>query len=235
MLKSKPGSSELFQIGEHYNLVINVFGRRGSGKTYLCAFIAQEFKRVIIFDTRNRFGSKDADIKGAQIFTNLEDFGEAIERLPAEYKIIYKPLDPHSEFEDFCAYCDTKEVNGCLVLIEEIGELTHSNHSGGLPFDFSRLLRFGRHHGIFLLLNSQRPVDVHRTITAESSHIICFNQFEPRDIQYFSGYFGKDVERLRTLGKHEFLVWKNGEITVYDKKQKRKSEKKIESVPNETV
>jgi hypothetical protein len=211
----------MFKIGRSYNLVISVFGRRGSGKTYLSSLLADQFKKIIVFDTRNRIGTKnekfyDANIRGCEYVYSVEKLCDAFERGKPD-RIIFKPSDPKGVFGVFCELCDCREVKDVLIFIDEIGLLTSSNHYDIDPH-FNGLLRFGRHHNLFLLLTAQRPVDVNRSITAESSHIISFNQTETRDLGYFSGYF--DVSILPKLKKYNFMCWKDtGEIGVYDEKQ----------------
>lgn len=208
-------------IDEKYNLVISIFGRRGSGKTWLSCDIARGFDKIMVFDTRDRIGWKkgqktyDAIMEGIPVY-----FTDALIDLVAKEKkkfcYIYKPYDPEADFEAFCQICDTEEVNDTLVYIEEIGLVTHSQHITGIPPAFGKLLRFGRHHNIFLLLNSQRPQDVHRAITAESSHIIVFNMIEQRDIAYFTGYI-KESGDLPKLGQYQFMMWHEGATVIYGK------------------
>lgn len=211
-------------IDEHYNIVISVFGRRGSGKTFLCSKICREFDKVFIFDTRGRLSpveskTHDAHIEGSTVIVGIDNLVKFIADngggRKSKYRVIYRPLDIQNEFLDFCYYMDSKELDDVLVYIEEIGILTNSQHVEGIPPEFEKLLRFGRHNRLHLLLNSQRPQDVHRLITAESSHIICFQQIENRDLQYFAGYF--DSRKLTTLEKYSFLMWHDNNVKIYDK------------------
>lgn len=214
---------ETFKIDKLYNLVMTVFGRRGSGKTFRSCRIAEQFDKCIIYDTRDRIGAKktkvgiyDAYMEGAKVIYN--DFDALIDLIAKKEKkfcYIFKPMLPREDFEYFCQICDSAEVTDTLIFIEEIGLLTDS-YAAGIEPNFYKLLRFGRHNGIHLLMNSQRPQDVHRSITAESSHIIVFNQTEQRDIAYFAGYI-KDTAVLPKLKDYEFMVWNNGDTKIYDK------------------
>lgn len=206
--------------------MISVFGRRGSGKTSLCAEIAEQFERVIIYDTRaridthNSFGA-DCYIPGAiRIMGDFEKLVEALVKNKRSYKIIFTPLNPEDDFELFCELCNSKEINDALVVIEEVGLVTKSS-AFGMPEAFNKLLRFGRHHGLHILTNAQRPCDVHRSITANSSHIICFSQTEPRDLAYLTGFFGSTTDRIRTLKKYNFICWHDGNIEMYDQNRKK--------------
>lgn len=215
-----------FSIGEHYNIVCTVFGRRGSGKTTLCAEIAAGFKKLIVFDTRSRVDNQksahcDTFIPGAEkIFGDFGKLAEAIVRNPKGYRIIFTPVDPENDFDFFCEMMNSREINDTLLYIEEIGIL--GNPRQPLCDGFNKLLRFGRHNGIYILSNAQRPVDVHRAVTSNSSHIICFNQTEPRDLAYLSGFFGAETEKIRELPKYEFLLWKDNQITHFNEKRESK-------------
>lgn len=228
---------DVFEIGEHYNLVISVFGKRGGGKTFLTSKISRGFERTITFDTRNRIGVKgdnekvyDCLLEGEK-FYDFEKLCEAIERKAKKYHYIFKPRRPEMELEYFCECVDTQEVNDALIWIEEIGLLTSAGYHN-IPENLEKLLRFGRHHRIHLIVNAQRPSDVHRTITAESSHIICFRQNEPRDLQYLSGYFGEHTRRIPDLKKHHFLLWHEGEVSEYDANGKQVSTSVKEPIKN---
>lgn len=224
-----------FSLGEKYNFAGTVIGKRGSGKTTLCQKISENFPRKIVYDTRNRIGAKncagryDTVFPGvATVCLTIESLIDALSKeLPKkEFLIIYKPRNISQEdFDLFCAVCDAQEVSDVLVYIEEIGVLTSAVHSGGICDGFANLLRTGRHHDIYLLMNAQRPVDVNRLITSQSSHIVSFKQTEPRDIQYLSGYFGEHAEKLRDLEAYHFMVFsdKDSSVKLYDGKQKEKN------------
>lgn len=186
----------------------------------MCSRIASEFPRVFCFDTRDRVGNiknpvYDSVIEKAEFVYNLDDLAQKIEKLPKEYRYIYKPQgDRQADFAQFCDYMDVIEIQDALIYVEEIGILTNTGHTSGIPPEFEKLLRFGRHNRIHLLINSQRPQDVHRMITAESSHIISFHMTESRDLAYFSGYF--DSTALIGLRKYDFLCWRSGHTAIYD-------------------
>ncbi len=223
-----------FSIGKHYNICAVVFGKRGSGKTYLCKLISDGFKRKIIYDTRNRLGGDDLDghydatYRDCLVSYTNDSFIDQLQSHISKpsFTIIYKPrILSQEDSAFFCQICDAKEVSDVLVYIEEIGVLTSSNHISGINAPFANLLRTSRHHNIHLLMNAQRPVDVNRLITAEASHIISFKQTESRDIAYFSGYLGEHTENLPTLHDFSFLVFmdKDGSIKYFDKNQNEKN------------
>lgn len=209
-----------FDIGKQYNLVISVFGRRGSGKTTLCTEISKAFKKIVVYDTCSRIdvrssNSSDTFLPGA--LKIHADFGPVVETIVKNrngFKIIFTPSEPENDFDFFCELMNTKEINETLIYVEEVGLLARPN--APLSSSFNKLLRFGRHHGIHLLVNAQRPVDVHRAITANSSHIICFKQTEPRDLGYLSGFFGERTDSIKNLPEHHFVCWKDGGLSSYD-------------------
>jgi DNA helicase HerA-like ATPase len=177
--------------------IIYVCGKKGYGKTELTKTkIIPKYNRVVILDS---LGFEYPFLSS----NTISEFGENIEKNVQRdnFVLTYNPLDNHeAEFFKICLV-----LSDCLIVIEEADLFCTTAQ---IDDSLNRLIRYGRHRNLDLVLISRRPAEVHRNVTAQSDIIISFRQTEPRDLEYFKK-ISENWESLKELKK-----WKYGSKMV---------------------
>lgn len=179
------------------NLVLSIFGRKGSGKTTLARKVLQEFDRVIVFDTLGQYDGEEC----WTVEACLAAFERAAER--PRFTISCRLADVNDYLDLFeVAF----ELPGVLLVFEEVSFYCSAY---ALPAELSTIVRYGRNRSIDQIYIARRPAEVHRDLTAQSDVIVSFVQHEPRDVAYLSAAAGEDVSRVRSLPAYRCAAWGN--------------------------
>lgn len=186
---------------------IAILGRSGCGKSYLAKRIQSMWPRRIIIDSLNEYTEGD-------VVHTFDEFGEKLKILKnsnsKEFVLVFK-FDPESHVNDMefneimrCAYY----FGNVQVVIEEV-QLYSTTHS--IPHWLKSSLLTGRHQNMSILVTSQRPGEVHKTIISQCSHVFCGTVHEGNDIRYLANFLNEDADRLASLPDRRFLYFsKNG-------------------------
>lgn len=189
------------------NSIAAIFGKRGSGKTALARFLATGShpfngikgtppgKRVVIFDPRYQ-------IEFGTVVSDFDEFFEFLYNAGDSFAVNFRPRYPREEFPLLCRYLRDTPFEDTIFLVDEVSMVTTPYE---IPLEFQDIIRFGRHNRIAVVMTAQRPIDVNRDLTAQCNHLFIFNQHEPRDVQYFSGFLGEAANVIPTLQEFEFL------------------------------
>lgn len=180
-------------------MVINFFGRRGSGKTTAIRGNLWAYRRpVVIIDVLGNFENEE--------FFNTTDSADAIEAL-REYRknrqpeiICLKTADPEMAVE----YISVAlwEMHGGTLVLDEVDSIPITEGSA-----FDQLIRYGRNHNVDLITGCRRPAELSKNITAAANKMYCFATHEFRDIEYFRSVFGDYAEKLlRTPRFHGIYI-----------------------------
>jgi len=205
----------------HKIMLVNIFGKRGAGKTHMIKYALQECEApVVVIDILGNFSSDEIPDS-----LETESLTEALRKI-TEYKqyeaasnderglmedippiIILRPHDP-DEAIDYVSSILWHEEGGTLVIDEADGFNIYNAPC------FSDLIRYGRNRNIHLLTGCRRPAELDRNITAGANCIYIFQTQEPRDIDYFAKTIvGKEqAERLKNMPDY------HGLFINYDKK-----------------
>lgn len=199
-------------------MVVNFFGRRGSGKTTAIKGVIQYCKPpVVIIDVLGNFENEE--------FRQTESIPEALQALK-EYaenltpKIIVLKTSSPSESAEYISSA-LWHIHGGTLILDEVDSI---HFKEGDCFD--EFIRYGRNHGGDLITGCRRPAELDRNITAAANKFYCFSTHEYRDIIYFSeNVFGDRAEELMTLPKFhgmfldydkntigKFFIDRNGQI-----------------------
>ncbi len=177
-----------------------IFGKRGSGKSYLLAYLVRAVERLIIYDTLHEYYQ-------GLVFTDFAKLAKFwLHNYKGNFRLIYRPTDPAAEFE---LIAEMVWLCGDLVFaVEEIDVF-------GTPYkigtSFASIIQRGRHKRIELIGITQRPFGIHRLLTSQAKEICIFNTNEPRDREYLRNLLGKEIEpQLDSLGEYEYLRWEDG-------------------------
>jgi hypothetical protein len=184
-------------------------GKSGSGKTYLTRKALETGKlgrRVIIIDPDAEY----EDVPGVDEI----DIDTALERCPKESYFTYSVVIDDEEQLDTDAEHIVRlamAIGDCSVVFEEIADYSQNPK-------VRTLFRRGRKLGVRCIAISQRPAEVHKTITSQAACVVAFHFDEPRDVEYIKLRFGRnaaaEVQQL-DASKYEVAVW--GDTTIFDK------------------
>ena len=181
--------------------VILIFGKRGSGKSYLANKLIENTKQLLIYDTLCEYTNGVVfDTEHREDF--LRFWGERYRR---PYRLIYQPLNPDQEIEEIAELVFA--IGNITFLVEEIDCYCSSFQ---IDPSFAHIVQRGRHKNITLIGVTQRPYGINRLLTSQAKEIFIFNTNEPRDREYLKNLLGQDVEsKLDQLGKFQYLQWRD--------------------------
>jgi len=177
-----------------------IFGKRGSGKSYLAKKEVQVCKRLLIYDTLGEYTEGVV----VESLIELKTFWTKV--YAGNFRLIYRPLDPPAEFDVICDL--VWELGDMTFLVEEIDCFCSVQSLGP---SFKAIIQRGRHKDVTLIGITQRPASVARLLTSQAKEICIFNTNEPRDIKYFSELIGEAiVPKIAALGQYEYVIWRDG-------------------------
>jgi DNA helicase HerA-like ATPase len=136
---------------------------------------------------------------------------EALEKCPKESYFNYSVVIDDEETIDADAEHLARlamAIGDCTIIFEEIAD-----YSGSAKI--RTLFRRGRKLGVRCIAVSQRPAEVHKTVTSQCACVLAFHFDEPRDILYMKERFGRDasieVQRMNPE-RYEVAVLSGEEI-----------------------
>ena len=184
--------------------IILIFGKRGSGKSYLAKKLIENEQRLLIFDTLSEYTE-------GVVFEDYEKFSGFWRQIyQRPYRLIYRPLKPDEEIEQIADLVYT--IGNITFLVEEIDCYCSSYQ---ISESFAHIIQRGRHNNITLIGVTQRPYGIHRLLTSQAKEIYIFSTNEPRDREYLRTLLGQEIEpMLDRLGQYQYLHWKDGEANV---------------------
>ena len=182
--------------------IILIFGKRGSGKSYLAGKLIENQPRLMIFDTMSEY--EDGVVFGTEEYEQFLEFWRQVYR--RQFRMIYRPIKPDAEIEQICDLVYT--LGNCCLLVEEI-ECYCTAYQ--ISDAFAAIVQRGRHKNITLIGVSQRPYGINRLLTSQAKEIYVFNTNEPRDREYLRTLLGQEIEaKLDSLKQYEYAHWQDG-------------------------
>lgn len=160
--------------------IILIFGRTGSGKSYLTKRLIKKIDRVCIIDVLFEYDN-------GLIFYTLSDFLDYLEK-KTEKKFCYI-FRFTSDFEIELLF-DLLYTLSNLTLVVEEAEIYISSYSK--KSNFLKLVRYGRHKSISIIAVARRVTELSNDLRAQANKIISFKQILKNDLDY-----------LKTLGFHK--------------------------------
>lgn len=183
-------------------MVINFFGRRGSGKTTAIKGQLKDCRApVIIVDILGNFNNPEfvqtSDLR--QCILEVKKFHLNEKENKPSNKIINLKTSQASTAADYLSAA-IWEINGGTLILDEVDAIRMTEGSC-----FDEYIRYGRNHNGDLLTGCRRPAELDRNITAAANKFYCFQTHEWRDIEYFSQVFGDNAEQLLNLPQYSGL------------------------------
>lgn len=192
------------------NRHVLILGKSGSGKTYLVKAALRSGKlgrRVIVIDPDGEY----AEIPGVDEVT----LDELLEKCPEESYFNYSVIMDDEETLQTDAEHIVRlamAIGDCTVIFEEIADYSANPK-------IRTVFRRGRKLGVRCIAISQRPAEIHKTVTSQAACVIAFHFDEPRDVEYIKLRFGRNAAaEVQTLDprKYDVAVWGERSIFVKD-------------------
>lgn len=174
---------------------ISLFGTTGSGKTLYLREHFYKVKPCLWIDTAG-----DHNIDGAFLTLSPTEACDEMVRNPSGFCVVYRPRDlAHAQYPGRLALA----LGNNTVICEEARVYCPGFVA---PPWLDRLSRLGRGYGTSLVITSQRPSEVPRVLTSQSSRVIVAGTiYDPSDVKYIeavtSPEFSEAIERLVAPGK----------------------------------
>lgn len=181
-------------------IIILIFGKRGSGKSFLTMNVIRPRKRLLIYDTIGEYteGVIVTDL------VELQDFWGKVYQ--GNFRVIYQPVDPEGDFDSVC-----REVCICKDLSFVVEELDRFARPLAMSREFKEVVQRGRHHRVELIGITQRPHGIDKLLTSQAKQMLIFNTTEPRDIDYFKDVVGYEVvKKIAMLEEYQYVKWTDG-------------------------
>jgi len=176
-----------------------IFGKRGSGKSYLANKLLESERRLVVFDVMGEYAN--GVVFNAEQYEQFTEFWRRVYR--GNFRLIYRPLRPDVEIERIAEL--VYACGNITFLVEEI-DCYCSAYS--ISDNFAAIIQRGRHRNIQLIGVTQRPFGIHRLVTSQAKEIYVFNTNEPRDRDYLKNLLGVGVEaKLDELKQYDYLRW----------------------------
>lgn len=182
--------------------IILIFGKRGSGKSYLANKLIENESRLVVFDTMSEY--ENGVVFGTEDYDRFLEFWKQLYR--KQFRIVYRPIIPDAEAEYICDL--VYALGNCCFLVEEIDCYCTSCQ---ISDSFAAIVQRGRHKNLTLIGITQRPYGINRLLTSQAKEIYVFNTNEPRDREYLRTLLGQEIEpKLDALKQYEYVHWQDG-------------------------
>jgi Zonular occludens toxin (Zot) len=179
-----------------------VAGNSGTGKTTMSerAILAQYHRQIIIDMTGEWRGKVDAE---ALTVPELQEAVRTLAREKSRWRVSIS-LDP-DEFPELVAWLvpvpridlsPIRQLRGAVLLVDEVDLLAPQ---GTAAKPVRTLYRRSRHAGLSICSTTQRPENVSREVSAQSTHAACLYLSEPRGVEYMA--------KLMRWGKRQIAEW----------------------------
>ena len=179
-----------------------IFGKRGSGKSYLTIQLIEKEYRIVVFDTMSEY--ERGVVFGTEEYNQCLEFWRKV--YCHNFRMIYRPIKPAEEIEQIGEL--VYALGNCCFVVEEI-DCYCSPYQ--ISDNFAAIIQRGRHKNIKLIGITQRPFGIHRLLTSQAKEIYVFNTNEPRDREYLRILLGQEIDsKLDALKQYEYVHWQDG-------------------------
>lgn len=179
-----------------------VAGNSGTGKTTMAerAILAQYHRQIIVDLTGEWRGKVDAE---ALTVEELKTAVRTLARQGSRWRVSIS-LDP-DEFPELVQWLvpvpridqsPIRRLRGAVLLVDEVDLLAPQ---GTASRPVRTLYRRSRHAGLSIVSTTQRPENVSREVSAQSTHAACLYLSEPRGVEYMA--------KLMRWDKRQIAAW----------------------------
>jgi hypothetical protein len=173
-----------------------IFGRRGTGKTYLAQtaslWLAVHGRIVLVYDPvanwPNKYRRTLAELDGSDALPRLTAVGDC---------------EPDDLLDRALS------IGNCTVICDEFDLLC--NPSGWRSESARAIVRRGRHYRVALIATAQRFANIHGDFLALADRISVFQSYHPADVDRIEKALGPEyAERVPKLAPFHWLDWPAG-------------------------
>jgi|GEM_PF-5128727 len=183
-----------------------IMGKTKCGKSFLGRKIQDLYDRKIVIDSLGEY--KDEKL----IVDNLTDFINELDKLydsgSDKFTLVYKfklGSDDEVRLDEFNQICELVFKFKCLLLVIEEAQKFCNPHKI-VPW-FEDLLTMGRHNKIALLMTTQKPSLIRKSIPDMCDHVLIGTIQGVNDKRYCAEFMGQDYR--------DFIVQPNYIFTHY--------------------
>lgn len=199
-----------FNLNDKFALV----AKTKSGKSYLGKIIQRVYPRKIIIDNANEYTPDQGKIVyGFPAFAaeikNITDFG--IDNYSIIFRFNLEEKNDEAVFEEICRI--VFYLGDTLFVVEEVHILS-SPHS--INYWFMKIATMGSHQNIALMLTTQRPALLNKTLLTQCDHIFIGALIDENDISYVKGFLRDYAKSIHSFEARKFVYWTHGNITIVD-------------------
>jgi len=193
-----------------------IFGQRGSGKSDLGKAISRLYPRLFAIDITSEWecGRDDLDLVTDSFDVAArfleETIGEKQFRMAFQFDI------------DTASDTQRKTFNALLRTLYKRGTITGENlcllieevHFYCSPATIEewlfKMVTVGRHANVPMIVSSQRPAQVHKSITSAAPNKFIGQLDDGRDLKYFREIIGDLADEIPKLDKYDFIYHRLG-------------------------
>lgn len=197
--------------------VVSILGRRGCGKSTLTRKLSALYRRRVVLDRLREWSAEP----GAQVAEGFAGFAAAWPHvhdrprftLVCQYELGVQPdalaADCNSVIR--ALYLTGRDGDGVCLVLEEAQHYATPHRME--PWVAESVFT-GRHSGLAIIANSQRPASVHKGLISQSHHLFVGALTERNDLAYLHSMYGDPVLAAQTLPPFEFLHFAHGQPPV---------------------
>ena len=187
---------------------IALVAKTKSGKSYLGKILQRVPPRKIIIDSTYEYTPEHG-----HIVIGFNQFCEAIKQFCDldSYTIIFRfdhyETNREQIFEEICKI--VFYIQDVFFVVEEI-HLHSTTHS--LNHWLLQIATIGSHRNIGLLITTQRPSLLHKTLLTQCDHIFIGSLIDENDISYVKAFCRDLAKKLYSYPPRHFIYWNLGQI-----------------------
>ena len=188
--------------------IIGVFGTRGSGKTVWIRQTIVNLPRVIVLENGNE---EYDDICNLKAYSKEELAECLLDR--GKFHILYtntevgdiEALDEMCEIARAYTADVYQRFNVSLPISLIIDEAQNYTSPWKTSQTFRKSIMQSRHFDFNIIYSTQRPSQISRNLTSQSSKFIIYNLVENTDVKFFYSFIGADASYIPALRKYHYL------------------------------
>lgn len=188
--------------------IIGVFGTRGSGKTAWIRAYIQTLPRVIVLENGNE---EYYDICELKAYSKEDLAAILLDR--GQFKILYTnvDIDDISALDEMCeiARAYTADINNRFNVSLPVTLIIDEAQNYTSPWKTSKTFRKSimqsRHFDFNIVYSTQRPSQISRNLTSQSSRFVIYNLAEHTDVKFFYSFIGADASLIPDLRRFHYL------------------------------
>jgi len=192
-----------------------VYGRRGSGKSYMVKKMMRGYPRIIAFDPVAEYGK----LRGWKTAHSLEELHKLIiANWKKGFKISFPVAIHHQQaLHDLSVYVWELQEGArqkIMIVAEELDKGFPSKQMKDSLYGFGQLIMQGRHRGVEIIGVTQRPKKVNADIRSNLEAAYFFRVRDEVDIKFIRDIVGRElIEKYQSMKPYYHMKVTDNEVT----------------------